>query len=60
MEEKCIRMANIICHVVETVAVCAVIAILGWKILGAFEKSIVMSKPDSEVVGEQQSQKGNK
>ena len=60
MEDKGLRMANIICRVVETVAVCAVIAILGWKILGAFEKSIVRSKPDSVLVGEQQSQKGNK
>ena len=32
-EEKCVRITTIICRVIETIAVCIVIALLGWKAL---------------------------
>ena len=36
-EDKCVCMTTIICRAVETVAVCAVIAILGFKALGILD-----------------------
>lgn len=59
MEDKGLRMANIICHAIETVAVCTVIAILGCRMLVTFEKSIVKSNTDPRPIMEQ-SQKGGR
>ena len=33
LKDKCVCMTTIICHAIETAAICAVIAILGFKAL---------------------------
>ena len=42
--DKCVCVTTIICHVIETTAICAVIAILGFKALDVLDSYAKTSK----------------